>query len=104
MKKVVLFSTVALGLVFIAPQMSNAAAVSTSEQGSAIVLQDVSYQEIPVSELPEAVVDAVAKAYDGYTVTKAFKGSDGSHKVEASNGDSTVTLYYTETGELIKSE
>jgi len=104
MKRITMLSVVVFGLAIAGPQVVKAGTGVAQTQASEVMQQDVTYQQVAVDELPEAVAKAFAKGYEGYTISKAYKGSDGSYKLEAVGAEVTVELYYSETGELIKSE
>lgn len=76
------------------------AIVITQEQ------EEVTYAEIKTSELPETVSAALQQpAYSDYTVSKAFKGSDGTYKVLLSNEDKqNINVIFSADGELKKVE
>ena len=65
---------------------------------------EVTYAEVEVAEVPEAVTKAVASKYEGYTIDKAAKGTDNSYKLEIKKEDGKLTVYFTEAGEYIKEE
>jgi len=104
MKKAGILSVVALGLAIAAPQITKAETTISKNQAAELMVQDVTYQEINADKLPEAVVNAFSKGYEGYKVGKVYLGSDGSYKLEAVNGDSQITVYYSENGELIRAD
>lgn len=67
------------GCAFLATPFINA---QTTSEPVAVVKEEVTYAEIEVSDLPEVVTLAVEKEFAGAKITKAFKGSDKSFKVE----------------------
>ena len=64
--------------------------------------ENVSYSEIQLEDLPTAVTVAVANAYAGYAISKAYKGDDNTYKVKVSRDDVKKVVYYNENGELQK--
>lgn len=76
-------------------------AKSDSEINNAMVyMQDVTWEEIERSELPQAVNDAFVKDYSDYTFNKALKGSDGHYKIKAVKDGTEYYFKYNESGEL----
>lgn len=68
-----------------------------------LVMQDK--VEIPLSELPAAISDALAANYADYEAVKAFKSSaDGNdiYEVEMKNEDSTVTIAFDAEGNVVE--
>lgn len=65
---------------------------------------EVTYAKVEVAEVPEAVAKAVASKYEGYAVEEAYKGCDNSYKLVIKKEDAKVTVYYSESGELVKEE
>ena len=107
MKKVMILSALAVILGLSAPQVLNASpAMSRTSNGTVTMqTQTVKYQPIMVSSLPKAVFSAFQKSYPGYTISKAYKGSDGTYKLAVSKqGGNTEMLYYKSNGEFIKAE
>lgn len=101
MKKVSLVVAVmALGLTstFAFAQNSSEPIVETN-----LVIQDK--VEIPLSELPAAISDALAANYADFEAVKAFKSSaDGKdlYEVELKNEDSTVTIAFDAEGNEVE--
>ena len=61
------------------------------------------FEEISVSDLPEAVTAAVAKDYPTATVNKAYKNASEQYKLELSLEDGTSgTLYADAEGNWIE--
>lgn len=63
---------------------------------------EVTYTKIKVSDLPQAVAQAVAEKYKGYTVEEVAKGSDNNYKLVIKKGTETKTVYLSGTGECVK--
>ena len=103
MKKKMMILSVILVASFLA--MAPASFATQVKSGS-VTIQDeeVKFQEISVDEIPASVKDALSKDYDGYTIDKAYKGDDGSYKLNVSLGDVLYVLLYDETGKLLKVE
>jgi hypothetical protein len=102
MKSKMLLPAVALTICLALPQFSQATIlnneVATAQQ------KEVAYAEITSDQLPKGVSDALAKDYAGFNTDKAYKGEDGSFKVAVSKGTDKSVLFFSEKGELIKSE
>jgi len=101
MKKVSLvLAVVALSLTstFAIAQNSVETTVETS-----VVSQDK--VEIPLSELPVTVSEALSANFAEYEAVKAYKSSvDGNDifEVEMTNGDSTVTMAFDAEGNVVE--
>jgi len=104
MKKTILFSVAAVTLGLMAPQFAGAKTNAQTNTTIEVMAQEVKYQEIETTELPEPVSKALSSDYSGYSIDKAWKGDDGSFKVAISSGDMKYDLFYTEAGELVKVE
>lgn len=67
------------------------------------VAQD--YKEVKVSEVPQAVKDAIAKDFDGTTISKAYVNAQGEYKIELASADAKhKTVHVDRKGKLIKNE
>lgn len=104
MKTKVFFGVAAVVCGFIAPQVVSAHPETAVKQAILAPQQEVTWEEVETSSLPEAVSKAIAKDYSTFTIEKAWKGSDGTYKVDVKNSDSKFVLFYSEAGELIKTE
>ena len=63
------------------------------------------YKEVKVSELPQAVKDAIAKDLEGATVSKAYANEKGEFKLVVTTADKlSKTLYANSKGEWIKKQ
>ena len=63
------------------------------------------YEEVKVSELPQPVKDAVAKNFEGATITKAYKSEKGEFKLVISTADGeSQTLHANSKGEWIEKQ
>ena len=68
-----------------------------------VVTATQDFEEISVSDLPEAVTAAVAKDYPTATVNKAYKNASEQYKLELSLEDGTSgTLYADAEGNWIE--
>lgn len=65
---------------------------------------EVTYEKVATTDVPQAVTSAVAAKYAAYTVDEAFKGSDKTYKLVLKNGDAKLTVIYNESGEFVKEE
>ena len=68
---------------------------------SLLTRADVVWTEIEVADLPDAVKNAVAKDYEGYTIEKAYKGDNDQYKMELKKEEKTVTVIYDKDGKFI---
>ena len=102
MKKVMILSAAALMLSLAMPQFAEATNVQNSS--TLIQVQQVKYQDVTVADIPEAVSTTIKKDYAGYTIDKAFKGSDGTYKVAVTKVDVKEVLFFDAQGGFIKAE
>ena len=102
MKKTMILTAAVLAFGFATPQVSKAMKVQNDIE--VVQEKEVTYQEIKVEEIPEAVSKSISSAYVGYKIDKAFLGDDASYKVKVSMGDLKYVLFYKANGELIKVE
>ena len=102
MKRMMMLPVAALIICMALPQFSQATTVKT--EVAAFQEKEVKYTEIEVDKLPQEVSKALAKDYVGFTTEKAYKGDDGSFKLKVTKGDEKSVLFYSATGEFIKSE
>lgn len=102
MKKVMILFAVAVVFGLAIPK----SAVAMKVQNDIVMLQDkeVKYDTVAVEQLPEAVSKSISEAYSGYTIDKAFKGDDGTYKVNISKEAVRHVLFFDDKGKLIKSE
>ena len=100
MKKLIMSMAIVAIAGLSLPQMSMASVVNGIVESS----QEVKFEEIQQSDLPQAVSDVFATYYTGYTFKKAYKGNDGSYKIVAENGGKDYALIFDQAGELIKKE
>ncbi|HER09283.1 MAG TPA: hypothetical protein ENO20_10280 [Bacteroides sp.] len=68
-----------------------------------VFMQEVTWDEIERSELPQAVNDAFVKDYSDYTFKKALKGSNGHYKIKAEKDGTEYYFKYDGSGELLDS-
>ena len=63
------------------------------------------YKEVKTSELPDSVQDAVAKDFDGASISKAYVNAKGEYKIELATADAKqATVFANAKGEWIKNE
>lgn len=68
-----------------------------------VVSLEQDFEEISVSDLPEAVTAAVTKDYPSATIDKAYQGGSDLFKLEVSMEDGTSgTLYADAEGNWVK--
>jgi len=97
MKKALFLAVVAVSLL--ATATSEAVA---SENVKVEVTEEVTYQEIDVKELPAAVIKSIKVEYVDGVITKAFKGTDSSFKVEIKLNDKNHKVCYNKEGKKIE--
>nr|WP_299344723.1 hypothetical protein [Allomuricauda sp.] len=94
MKKLILASVLSF-IGFMATAQDGVAEVQTDETTTVIVsAQD--FEEISVSDLPEAVVAAVTKDYPTASIDKAYKNASNQFKLELSLQDGTSGTVYAD--------
>ncbi|WP_343488127.1 hypothetical protein [Allomuricauda sp. d1] len=54
------------------------------------------FKEIPVDQVPAAVVQALAVAHEGATITKAYVNEDEVYKLEVTGGDGSQGVLYAD--------
>lgn len=63
------------------------------------------YKEVKASEVPQTVKDAIAKDFNGATISMASVNANGEYKIQlATADDKTATVYANAKGEWIKNE
>ena len=63
------------------------------------------YKEVKVSELPQAVKEAIAKDLEGAVVSKAYANKKGEFKLVVTTADKlSQTLYANSKGQWIKKQ
>ena len=63
------------------------------------------YKEVKASEVPQTVQDAVAKDFNGATISKAYVNAKGEYKLDLATADKkAATVYADAKGEWIKNE
>ena len=73
-------------------------------RNESVVSQEVKYQEIKADEIPKAITESFSKDFSGYSIDKAFKGDDGTYKLEVSKDAVPYVLHYNVDGVLLKVE
>lgn len=104
MKGKVFFAVAAVACGLVAPQFVNANPTTETSLKSVVMQQEVTWEEIETSTLPEAVSKAIATDYSSFTIEKAYKGSDGTYKVSVKSSEAKYDLFYSEAGVLVKTE
>lgn len=66
--------------------------------------KEVKYEAIKAEDLPDAVTKSFTSDYSSYKIDKAFKGDDGTYKLNVSNGNLKYVLFYNADGKLLKVE
>jgi hypothetical protein len=63
------------------------------------------FKEVQVSAVPKTVQDAVAKDFNGATISKAYVNAKGDYKIELATADAeNKTVFANAKGEWIKNE
>lgn len=102
MKKTIIAFAIAFVTLTVTNAQSTAVEPSTKELKAAV--QD-DYTEVEVSELPQAVKDAIAKDLKDVVVSKAFVNKKGEFKLVVTTDDElSKTLYANNKGEWIKKQ
>lgn len=98
MKRIVLTLALAIGSL----SMMNATEIPVNDGiVDEIVVGD--FQEIPVDQVPEAVVQALATSYEGAEIQKAFVNDKKQYKLEVTTADGNQgTLYADEEGNWLQ--
>lgn len=61
------------------------------------------YKQVQLSEVPQVVTDAVARDFDGASISGAYINAQGDYKIELSTADNKkATAYSNSKGEWIK--
>lgn len=77
---------------------------ANAQQMAAVAQEEVTYEEMEVENLPEAVTKAISDGYADYTLAKAYQGSDGSYKVKLTKDDEKIAVFFNASGEFLKIE
>ncbi len=90
-------------------QVEADAEVSTTVEADAAALAVLAptqdYKEIKTSEIPQNIQAAVAKDFNGATISKAYLNAKGDYKIEIATADAkSATVYANAKGEWIKKE
>lgn len=78
------------------------AATTINSDGVAIVASQEEFKEIAVEEVPEAITTALAKDYEGATISKAYVNEAKEYKLEIAIGEKAGVIYANENGEWIQ--
>jgi len=102
MKKLIIALAIAFGTLTVTNAQSSSSETPTKAQTASV--QD-DYKEVKVSELPQAVKDAVAKDLEGAIVSTAYANGKGEFKLVVTTADKlSKTLYANSKGEWIKKQ
>jgi len=97
MKKTIFLAAVAVSLLATTTFESVA-----NEKVMVETTEEVTYSEIEVKDLPEAVVESIKVDYAGGVISKAYKGSDSSYKVEINANSTDHEVFYNKEGKKIE--
>jgi hypothetical protein len=84
--------------------MSEVVIAENTTKAVIIAQDDVKYDEVSTDELPEEVSTSIQEGYGDYTVSKAFKGDDGTFKAKLEKDDEKISVFFNEAGEFLKIE
>jgi len=102
MKNTIVALAIALGTLTVTYAQSSSSETPTKAQYASV--QD-GYKEVKVSELPQAVKDAVAKDLEDMIVSKAYSNGKGEFKLVVTTPDKlSKTLYANSKGEWIEKQ
>lgn len=102
MKRVIIALAIAFGTLTVTYAQSSSSETPTKAQFASV--QD-GYKEVKVSDLPQAVKDAVAKDLEEAVVSKAYANDKGEFKLVVTTADKlSKTLYANSKGEWIKKQ
>ena len=63
---------------------------------------ETTWTKIDVADLPKAVVDAVSKKYEGYTIDEAYKGDDDQYKLVIKKEVAKLVVIFDKDGKFIE--
>ncbi|MEM7185458.1 MAG: hypothetical protein AAF466_02270 [Bacteroidota bacterium] len=102
MRKLMIAIAIAFGTLTVTNAQSSSLETPTKVRKAS--MQD-DYKEVKVSELPQAVKDAVAKDLEGAVVSKAYTNAKGEFKLVVTTSDAkSKTLFANSQGEWIKEQ
>jgi len=102
MRKLIIALAIAFGTLTVTNAQSSSPDTPTKAQVASV--QD-DYKEVKVSELPQAVKDAIAKDLEGAIVSKAYANQKGEFKLVVTTADNaSKTIFANEKGEWIKKQ
>ncbi|WP_147372161.1 hypothetical protein [Mariniphaga sediminis] len=93
-----------IGLLLMGLGITTTVIAAAPEQPMVVMQEEVTFKEIQKEELPETVTAAIQDAYADYTLSKAYVGSDSSYKVELTQGDENIAVFFNANGEFLKVE
>lgn len=97
---------IAAAAIVVVGMTSVSTSVNANPASQQIIISqdDVQYTIIKTDELPAAVNKSLKEGYSDYTVDQAYKGSDGSYKVDLSKATEKVSVYFNADGKFLKIE
>ena len=99
MKRIIIASAIALCTISTYATATIDADVVTTQ----VATQE--YAEVSVSDLPQPVKEAVAKEFEGATISKAYKNDKGEYKlIVSTTNEKSKTLHVNSKGEWIKKQ
>jgi hypothetical protein len=104
MKKGIIITAVVLALGISMPAGVYAGNLSSDNASMVAQSDEVKYDKIDVSEVPETVSSSITQDYAGYEISKAFVGDDGSYKVKLKSDSEKVTVFYDSQGQFLRTE
>lgn len=94
MKNLFVLPVLAMGLLF-GTQNSNAQDVASSDQEEIAIVVQEKYIDLAIENLPQSVLDAVARDFKGATISKAAAKEDASEfKLELTKEDGEAVEVY----------
>ncbi len=97
--------TTAITALFLAGSFTSIASTTTLEKMDTepleMTLQD-EFTEVTVDDVPQAVKDGVAKAYQGAEIDKAYVNTVKIYKLEISDDVKSNTVYFDESGKELE--
>jgi len=112
MKKLIFATALALGSLTAVNAQDGAIAQASSDQTTieqTVAVQQAAatqgFTEVKTSELPQAIQDAVAKKFEGATVSKAYKNAKDQYKLVLATADKKEkTVYANSDGQWLKTK
>jgi len=104
MKKGMIISAVIVVMAMMSFSGEVVANSSKYDQTAVVAQDDVTYAEVKVDDLPDAVTKSLKDGYADYEISKAYKGSDDSYKVELTKENEKIAVYFNADGKFLKIE